>query len=241
MKRFLLVLTLVVLVVTISGCATLPFNLGGCKNVIKPKEKIVLFNGKDFTGWVRKLKDPNVDVDSIWSVKDGILYCTGAVKGYIRTEAKYADYFFHVEYRWPEKGGNSGVLAHMQGPDNVWPKSIECQMLTGKAGDFLVIGTGEKYLKNIQIEQRAKGGPRVEVNQYVNNRRVRKLKDSSEKPIGEWNTYEVLCMDDWIVVLVNGVLQNVATKSTLTCGSICLQSELTPVEFRNIYVEPVDY
>ena len=36
------------------------------------------------------------------------------------------------------------------------------------------------------------------------------------------------------------VLQNVATKCSLKSGKICLQSEGTPVEFRNIYIEPVE-
>jgi hypothetical protein len=69
---------------------------------------------------------------------------------------------------------------------------------------------------------------------------VVKLKDSSEKPLGEWNVYEIICKDDWIVVLVNGLLQNVATKTSVSWGKICLQSEGGPIEFRNIYIEPVD-
>jgi len=201
---------------------------------IVPKEKIILWNGEDFTGWKLFTKDPQNDVTKTWSVKDGVVCCEGKPPGYMRTENDYANYLFHVEWRWPEEGGNSGALVHMSGPDNVWPKSLECQLHSGDAGDIWLIGEGPKYLLNIETAEHAKGGERVK------SRRVIKLKDSSEKPIGQWNAYDIICKDDWVVVLVNGVLQNVATKCSITSGKICLQSEGTPVEFRNIYIEPLE-
>jgi len=201
---------------------------------IVPKEKIILWNGEDFTGWKLFLREPEYDVTKVWSIKAGIIRCEGKPPGYMRTENDYANYLFHVEWRWPEEGGNSGALVHMSGADNVWPKSIECQLHSGDAGDIWLIGEGPKYLLNIETAEHAKGGERVK------GRRVMKLKDSSEKPPGEWNAYDIICKDDWVVVLVNGVLQNVATKCSITSGKICLQSEGTPVEFRNIYIEPLE-
>jgi hypothetical protein len=194
---------------------------------IIPKEKIMLWNGKDLTGFKPFTDDKNVDPATTWSVADGMIRCTGKPNGYMRTEVAYANYLLHVEWRWPEQGGNSGVLIHMSGPDNVWPKSLECQLHSGNAGDFWVIG-------GIETSEHVKAGQRV------NGRRTIKLKDSSEKPMGQWNTYDIICKDDWIVVFVNGVLQNVATKCSATSGRICLQSEGTPVQFRNIYIEPLE-
>lgn len=193
-----------------------------------PKEKTVLWNGKDFTGWKLFTREPGYDVTKIWSVRNGLVCCEGKPSGYMRTEDDYADYLFHVEWRWPgEKGGNSGVLVHMSEPDVVWPKSLECQLASGNAGDFWVIG-GLETAEHAKADQRVKG------------RRTIKLKDSSEKPIGQWNTYEIICKNDWIVVLTNGVLQNVATRCSASSGKICLQSEGTPIEFRNIYIEPLE-
>ncbi len=193
-----------------------------------PKEKTVLWNGKDFTGWKLFTREPGYDVTKIWSVRNGLVCCEGKPSGYMRTEDDYADYLFHVEWRWPgEKGGNSGVLIHMSEPDAVWPKSLECQLHSGDAGDFWVIG-GLETAEHAKADQRVKG------------RRTIKLKDSSEKPIGQWNTYEIICKNDWIVVLTNGVLQNVATRCSASSGKICLQSEGTPIEFRNIYIEPLE-
>jgi hypothetical protein len=192
-----------------------------------PKKKTMLWNGKDFTGWKLFVGDSEHDVTKTWSVGDGVFRCEGKPAGYMRTERDYANYLLHVEWRWPEKGGNNGVLAHMSGQDNVWPKSLECQLHSGNAGDFWVIG-------GIETKEHAKGGDRVK------GRRTIKLKESSEKPVGQWNSYDIICKDDWVVVMVNGVLQNIATGCSVSSGKICLQSEGTPIEYRNIYIEPLE-
>jgi len=202
---------------------------------IVPKEKIVLFNGKDFIGWKLFLRpssgqvvpDQNHDVTKTWSIVDGVIHCEGKPNGYMRTENYYADYLLHVEWRWPKKGGNSGVLIHNSGEDVIWPKSLECQLQSGNAGDFWCIG-------GVETEEHAKAGQRVK------GRRTTKLKSGSEKPIGQWNDYDIICKDDWVVVLVNGTLQNMATRCSVKSGRICLQSEGTPIEFRNIYIEPLE-
>jgi len=195
--------------------------------VVVPKEKILLWNGIDFTGWKRFLPDASRNVDDTWSIADGLLRCTGTPAGYMRTETAYADYHLHVEWRWPAKPGNNGVLIHMGGPDTVWPKSLECQLASGNAGDFWVIG-------GLEFAEHAKAGKRV------NGRRTVKLHDSAEKPAGEWNQYDIVCKGDWVVVMVNGVLQNVATQCSDKSGRICLQSEGAPIEFRNIWIEPLE-
>ena len=194
---------------------------------VVPKEKIMLWNGADFTGWKLFLPDPAADVSKTWSIGKGVLRCEGKPAGYMRTETPYADYHLHVEWRWPDKPGNNGVLAHMSGADKVWPKSLECQLYAGNAGDFWVIG-------GVETAEHAKGGSRVK------GRRTIKLKASSEKSLGQWNAYDIICKDDWIVVMANGVLQNVATKCSEKGGKICLQSEGAMIEYRNIYIEPVE-
>jgi hypothetical protein len=193
---------------------------------VVPQETVVLWNGKDFTGWKRFLPDASKNVDQTWSVENGLLCCTGQPAGYLRTETPYADYYLHVEWRWPRKPGNNGVLVHMSGPDVVWPRSLECQLAAGSAGDFWVIG-------GLEFAEHAAGGDRVK------GRRTVKLRESTEKPAGEWNQYDIICKDDWVVVLVNGALQNVATKCSDKSGRICLQSEGAPIEYRNIRLEPL--
>ncbi|HNR30538.1 MAG TPA: DUF1080 domain-containing protein [Candidatus Hydrogenedentes bacterium] len=186
------------------------------------KKPINLFNGEDFNGWKLFIPDANVDPATVWSVKDGVVHCTGNPAGYMRTETKYGNYRLRVEWRWPRDAGNSGVLLHIQDKDEVWPKSIEAQLMSGNAGDFWVIGGTDFKEHRGQID-----------------RRVPKKEPSTEKPLGEWNEYVIECRDDRILVFVNGVLQNVATECTVTNGYIGLQSEGTPIEFRTVSLEPL--
>jgi len=220
-------ITIVLLVVTEMLLVSITCAPEEQKKPIVPKEKIVLWNGKDFSGWKLFVPNAGYDVTKTWAVKDTVIRCEGEPAGYMRTEEDYADYLFHIEWRWVENGGNSGVLIHMSGEDKVWPRSLECQLMSGNAGDFWIIG-------GVDIAEHAKAGGRVK------GRRVIKLKESSEKPLGQWNAYDIICKDDWVVALVNGALQNVGTKCSERFGKICVQSEGAPIEFRNIYIEPLE-
>ena len=207
----LVMLTVVFVVLAGSGCAS----------------NGQLWNGEDFKGWKLHVDDANVDVHSVWSVKDGVIHCAGVPKGYIRTKKKYSNYKLHLEWRWADKPTNSGVLLHASGPDKVWPKCIESQLQHGNAGDFVLIGgTG------IEVDGKLK----QDTSKII---KVAKKEDNSENPPGEWNSYDILCHGGTIINRVNGVLQNSGTNATETSGKICLQSEGSPIEFRNIYIEPL--
>ncbi|MBL7153539.1 MAG: DUF1080 domain-containing protein [Phycisphaerae bacterium] len=213
---------LVVLLAMLSGCQ-------GGGGAVMPDEKVDLFNGRDLTGWKLHVDEEGVDVDDIWSVKNGVVNCKGRPNGYMRTEAKYRNYVLHVEWRWVAEPTNSGVLLHSSGKDQVWPRTIEAQLKAGNAGDFVLInGTGVTVDgKDMQDVKK----------QYVS---VPKKEKSSERPPGQWNAYDIMCKADTISLYVNGVLQNKATKATDTSGWICLQSEGSEIEFRDIYIKPID-
>jgi hypothetical protein len=107
--------------------------LVGCQGMfgpIGPKEKVMLFNGKDFASWKLYVDDRTIDVHDIWSVRGGVVRCEGKPNGYMRTKAEYKDYRLHLEWRWPGEPTNSGVLLHAKGPDKVaapviWSLSAE--------------------------------------------------------------------------------------------------------------------
>ncbi len=67
-----------------------------------------------------------------------------------------------------------------------------------------------------------------------------KFEESSEKPAGEWNDADIVCSANNIEVYINGVLQNKGSKLTTSSGSICIQSEGGPMQFRNIELQPLD-
>jgi hypothetical protein len=219
-KRFIVLSVLAISSSTLIGCH-------GMLGPTQPGKKIMLFNGKDLSGWKLFIPDEEVEANKVWTVRNGVVHCKGKPNGYIRTKAAYKNYKLHLEWRWPDKPTNSGVLLHASGEDKVWPRCIECQLKTGSAGDFVLInGTG------ITVD----GRDRQNVSkQFVV---VPKKQPSSEKPAGQWNSYDIYCDGDVIRCYVNGVLQNVGTDATDASGWICLQSEGSPIEFRNIYIEP---
>lgn len=194
---------------------------------IKVGEKIKLFNGKDTTGWkafVPDLAKDGKDQLSVWSVKDGVLQCAGRPIGYIQTEAEYDNFVLELEWRFdPAKGeGNSGVLLRTIGEDTVWPKSMEAQLHSKNAGDFWNIG---EYKATVDAKR-------------TNGRHTVKLRETNEKPLGEWNRYRIVVNQGTIELWVNGLLQNVATGVEVNKGRIALQSEGAYIEFRNIELTP---
>jgi hypothetical protein len=214
----LLITTVILLTITLS----LPAQAKGKKGKDKKNTKgetIQLFNGKDLSNWTFFLKDQTVDPSTVFTVKDDVINISGSPFGYMRTKEKYSDYKLHVEWRWPVEATNSGVFVHGQEPDAIWLKCIECQLMAGNAGDFVCMNGAD-------IAERSDKSKAV----------VKKNAESSEKPVGEWNTMEVICKTNTIDVLVNGVLQNKGTNVNISSGSICLQSEGKAIEFRNVFI-----
>jgi hypothetical protein len=183
-------------------------------------EQVILFNGKDLSNWVFTLKDKTVDPATVFMVHDGVIHIKGQPFGYMRTKEVYSDYKLHVEWRWPDnEATNSGVFIHAQQPDTIWLRCVECQLKAGNAGDFVCMNGSDMD----QRTDKSKMG-------------VKKLAESSEKPVGEWNTLEVVCKSNTIEVSVNGVPQNKGTNVNLSSGSICLQSEGKDIEFQNVFL-----
>ena len=53
-----------------------------------------LFNGKDLSNWV----DVTVHEDT-FSVRDGVIYCTGKPTGVMRTDRHYENFILELEWR----------------------------------------------------------------------------------------------------------------------------------------------
>lgn len=191
-----------------------------------PTAKTKLFNGKDTTGWVSFLKE-GAPADKTWSVKDGLLVCTGSPSGFLRTEKSYRQYKFTVEWRFT-RPGNTGVVVHMAPPDAVWPKSIECQGMNKSQGDF--------YLWSGATAKDAT--PLTGKNGEIRGYRIARAGEDAEKPVGEWNTCTVICDKDTVTILVNDKEVNKLTGANLTSGFIGLQSEGGAFEVKQAVIEP---
>ena len=185
-------------------------------------ESIALFDGESLTGWTGHFQGGTA-MDQVWSVKDGVLVNRGSPIGYLRTTRTFTDYVLTVEWRFPGKPGNGGVLLRQVGDDKVWPKSIEAQLESGSAGDIW----------NIDAFPMETAAERTE------GRRTRKLEASSEHPLGEWNTYEIVLNRGALRLTVNGVVQNEAFACDPVAGHIALQSEGTAMEFRKVELREI--
>lgn len=183
------------------------------------QRKIALFNGKDLSNWTFHLKDSSIDPKNVFKTVDGLIKISGNPFGYMRTIEKYSDYRLHVEWRYPIEASNSGVFVHAQLPDTIWLKCFECQLKAGNAGDFVCMN-----------------GSMMKEQSSAENRVVKKMSNSSELPVGEWNVMEITCINNSIEVVVNGILQNKGTEISMNNGYICLQSEGKDIEFRNVYL-----
>jgi hypothetical protein len=180
-----------------------------------------LFNGTDFTGW-KNILDPkakDADAAKTWTIKDGIIICTGHPNGYGYTEKGYKNYVLRYDWKYERPAnlvddskfpGNSGCLVHIQPPHKVWPKCVEVQ------------GMNRDHGKLIFLQCKGKGTF------------DKAAKDKAVKPVGEWNTTEIICKDDGsITAKINGTEVS-SGKGDLTEGQIGFQSEGAEIHFRNI-------
>lgn len=192
-----------------------------------------LFNGRDLTGWV----DVNTERDT-WTVKDGLLVCSGQPIGVMRSEKQYENFVLHIEWRHMQAGGNSGVFVWSEGfvpPGTSLPKGMEVQMLEldwinqhrTKDGEPQHIGyiSGELFGAN--------GLTATPDNPRGSRSMSRELRCKGK---GEWNVYDVVCADGTVKLAINGKFVNSIRDSSVRKGYLCLESEGSEIHFRNIRI-----
>ncbi len=189
---------------------------------------IALFNGRNFDGLLVYVEG-TATTAAAWKIEDGILRCTGVGKDYVRTTAAYADYKLTLEWRWPVRTGNSGIMLNLVGRDLIWPKCIEAQLAVGRAGEFATFSDARS---REEIVSRNPTG-------VSTGRLTRPPGSSSEKPQSEWNVYEIVVAGDTVTTTVNGQAVNRMTGVLPSGGCIGFQSEGTPIDFRAIVLTPL--
>jgi len=192
-----------------------------------------LFNGKDLSGWV------NVNThEDTWTVRDGLLVCSGRHTGVMRTQEQYENFILHVEWRHMEPGGNSGVFVWSQGavPEGRrLPRGLEVQMLEldwvnrhkQKDGTPAPIAYVHGELFGAGGLKTTPDNPRGSRSKSLENRCKGK---------GQWNTYDVVCVDGVVKLSVNGKFVNGVRNASIKKGYLCLESEGAEIHFRNIRV-----
>jgi len=212
---------------------------------------IRLFNGKNLDGFdiFLESKGLNNDPEHVFRVKDGMLHISGAEYGYIITRQEYSNYRLRAEFRWGEEthpprlgqARDNGILFHVAGPNQIWPASIEFQIIEGGTGDIILVGdttlTRDGVTRTKARFDRLGKSPLPERSLYVSGYRDPRLE--YEKPHGEWNVLELFAEGDHIKYVVNGRVANEANGSSRTKGRILFQSEGAEAWFRNIELQPL--
>lgn len=187
-----------------------------------------LFNGRDLSGWV-----PVNTAPSTWSVKDGMLICSGQPTGELRTDRMYQNFVMELEWRHMVPRGNAGVFVWA---DDItargvpFHRSIEVQVLENAYGNTRSHTThGDIFpihgAKMVPINGR--GGSRAFPT------------ESRSKPSPEWNHYRITCNDGDISLAVNGKVVTRGRECIPRKGYICLESEGGIVHYRNIRIRPL--
>ena len=187
--------------------------------------EVDLFNGRNLSGWTTVFQDGGEHPET-FGVEGGVIICSGNPAGYLRTDDSYEDFVLSLEWRWDpatKQAGNSGVLVRTIGADKVWPKSVEAQLMHGNAG----------YLLGID-------GYPMKGEATRTNGRVIAFSENAENPPGEWNRYVITVDGGNVTLEINGKKVNEATDVEVNNGTICLQSEGTPIHFRNITIRELD-
>jgi len=192
-----------------------------------------LFNGRDLSGWV----DVNTSPDT-WTVKDGLLVCSGKPIGVMRSEKQYENFVLHIEWRHMKPGGNSGVFVWSEGatPEGRrLPKGMEVQMLELEWVNLHPKKNGEPNdIGYISGELFGAGGLTATPD---NPRGSRSMSlELRCKGAGEWNVYDVVCVDGTVKLSINGKFVNSIRNSSVRKGYLCLESEGSEIHFRNIRI-----
>lgn len=197
--------------------------------LVQDTTPISLFNGRDFNGLHIFVENSATDPAAVWKIEGGMLRCLGVGRGYVRTVSAYADYRLRLEWRWPARAGNSGILLNIVGRDLIWPKCIEAQLAANRAGDFATFSDARS---KEEIVSRNPSG-------VSTGRLTRTVAAAIEKPPGEWNAYDIVVSGDTITLTVNGILANRMTGVQPSGGTIAFQNEGAPIDFRAMELTPL--
>ncbi|TSA57997.1 MAG: DUF1080 domain-containing protein [Sediminibacterium sp.] len=213
------------------------------KETAKSKGWISLFDGKTTKGWHTFGK---TTVGEYWKVQDGALFLDAAAKkemkaqgdGDILSDAIFGDFDLKVDWKISPKG-NSGIIFWVQ-DDAV---KYEHAFHTGPEVQVL---DNDGHSDGKIIKHRAG-------NLYD----LVEGKEGAVKPVGEWNTCEIICNKGKMEIILNGTSvvttnygddnwRDMISKSKfkkmpdfgrIFSGNICLQDHGNDVWFKNILIK----
>ncbi len=196
---------------------------------------VPLFNGRDLSGWVNGNCAPET-----WSVRDGVIHCTGLPIGGLRTERQYENFILELEWRHLRRSGNSGVFvwgSPINAPGVPFLRGIEVQALDhGYAEDFQRKNGKASDWFTVHGDVFAIHGATMRYIGRTNGKRSFPIEDRS-RPSPEWNHYRIEARNGSLRLHVNGREVSGGDDANYRKGYLALESEGSPVEFRNVRIK----
>lgn len=209
--------------------------------------------------------DPKKVMSIIKEGDDVILKVTGEIYAGLTTKQEFGNYHLKAEFKWGEKKWaprldqkrDNGILYHCHGEHgafwNVWMSSLECQIQEDDMGDFVSLVNARAQIDSKQIKEnyyKVTGTDDQPLNYGgKGNPGYCHIKESNEKPNGEWNVIEVICVGNNSIHVVNGkVVMEVknsmkvvdGNQLILDKGKIQLQSEGAEAYYRNVQIKSIN-
>jgi hypothetical protein len=172
-----------------------------------------MFTDDSLDGWELVREQPA----GAWSIKDGVVTCSGEGRGWLRTGRRYQDFELRLEYAIA-KDGNSGVFLRSLLEGRPAYNGLEVQILDDHGAPAGLKSSGALYDAVAPATNPA-------------------------RPAMEWNTLEALCQGDHVRVRLNGETvvdvrlgEHDQLKDRPREGYIGLQNHGSRVMFRSVMV-----
>lgn len=185
-----------------------------------------VFNGENFQGL--KFHVQKGDPAGVWRIEGGVLQCAGEPPGYLYSEKKYKDFTLRFDWRFVRPAdlkddskfpGNSGTLLWVGDEHKIWPYSMEIQGMNKQAGYVYFVGAKNKEKNKFDYDDKARA--------------------KAVKPVGEWNSTEIIARKGTVVVNINGTKITTVTSHEYTeAGHVAFMSEQEEIHWRNIRIKP---
>ena len=185
-----------------------------------------LFNGQDLNGW----EGAGQDAAKCWTVKDGVLLCTGEKGPWLRSRQQHGDFCLRLDYQVRE-GGNSGVYVRVPEDGAHHRKDL---------------GDDAAGVEIQVLDDHAKRYAKLNAYQYCGS--VYAIAPSTKhvgREPGEWNSLEINCAGAHYRITHNGVVIVNATEEEFpelarrkSEGFLGLQNHSEEVGFRNLRIGP---
>ncbi|MGJ8693735.1 MAG: 3-keto-disaccharide hydrolase [Thalassotalea sp.] len=201
----------------------------------------------------------NNDIKNVFSMTEEngepVLHISGEIYGGLTSKAEFENYHLSLEVKWGEKKWaprlkakrDSGLLYHCKGPHGafwkVWKACQELQIQESDFGDYIPLAGPSGKIRSNSLEGKFAYDPKGEHLRFIDGYADAYIEP--DRPHGQWNTVELLVLNDDAIFVVNGQVVMVVEESRdkagkpLTSGQIQLQSEGAELFYKNVKVKAI--